>query len=127
MSFIKVENTIMISFYLDENGQPENGVVFTLVNRRKEPLIEDFWWCHHNSQDEQGVVRFSQIRGGIYWAHAENQKSLPKIKGYIYLLKHQQFRIRSRRKSLTKKNAMDAFFIKLNEENNEKTNQAINF
>ena len=89
-------------FILMKNGQPESGIVFTLVDRRKEPLIENEKVVTIAS-DEQGVVRFSQVRGGIYWAQAENQKSLPKIKGYMYLLKHQQFRIRSRRKVLTKK------------------------
>ena len=89
-------------FTLLKNGQPESGIVFTLVDRRKEPLIENEKVVTIAS-DEQGVVRFSQVRGGIYWAQAENQKSLPKIKGYMYLLKHQQFRIRSRRKVLTKK------------------------
>lgn len=99
-------------FILMKNGQPENGVVFTLVNRRKEPLIENEKVVTIAS-DEQGVVRFSQVRGGIYWAHAENQKSLPKIKGYIYLLKHQQFRIRSRRKVLTKKKCNGRIFYQI--------------
>lgn len=89
-------------FTLVRKGRPESGVIFTLVNRRKVPLMEDGKVITAVS-DEEGRVCFSQIRGGIYWAQAENQKSLPTIKGYIYLLKHRQFKIRSHKKVLTKK------------------------
>lgn len=82
--------------YLKE-GKPYADQRFILV-RRKEPSLV-------TTSDENGLVCFSQIRGGRYWVVPEN-KHAPKIKGYVFHLKDTQFLVRSRH--LVRKNKRTA-------------------
>lgn len=86
-------------FVLLNKGVPEVAVPFILVDKRKQPVLVEGQPLVAVS-DEQGEVCFQQVRGGRYWAQAQNRGSFPKIKGYIYRLKGKQFVIRSSRKVL---------------------------
>lgn len=79
-------------FYLYENGEPYPGVRALLT--QKGDVVRVDGKLVHTVSDAYGKIEFPQIPGGVYRVETENGLS---VKGKIWRLKDQKFKILKRR------------------------------
>ena len=79
-------------FYLYENGEPYPGVRALLT--QKGDVVRFDGKLVHTVSDAYGKIEFPQIPGGVYRVETENGLS---VKGKIWRLKDQKFKILKRR------------------------------
>lgn len=98
------------NFYLLAEGVPQVGVPFTLMDKkgRKAHLVNEE--PVRAISDEQGLVSFKQLPGGIYRAVRTEGAPL-KVKGKVYFLKDKQFKLTQPMRLLKKNKSNQIYTI----------------